>query len=161
MPDKNILQILVGQDNRAIVICPRCKHQETIQIDSPKEHKRELQVKCICKNLLTVNLEFRNQPRIKKNLVGTYINNSQKGYVGSFTILNISVSGVGFSYQDAHNFKEGDRLSLKFNLSNGRKTEINKEVTVRYVSKGSVGCEFLEKEKPFESPLGLFVMTDW
>ena len=158
MSDNNKLTIHVGSDKKAVIPCPHCKHQNTVQTDSLNGHKHEVEVRCVCQNVFIVNLEFRQHPRKKTSLRGTF-NNPQKDYAGSFAIFNLSVSGVGFTCQDADKLQEGDRLSIKFNL-NGQQTQISKDVIVRYVRQQSVGCEFIEKENPFDSPLGMYVMAE-
>jgi hypothetical protein len=70
------------------------------------------------------------------------------------------VTGLGFTSQDAKNFKAGDKLTVEFTLDDERKTEIYKDVIVRYIRQESVGCAFEEPEEPFGSHLGHYVMSD-
>jgi len=160
MPDNEIPSIYVRPDNKAVIICIHCNRQKVIDADSFIGHQRNLEVTCICQNVSIVNLEFRNQPRRKKSLRGTYINHSQKDCVGSFSILNVSLTGMGFTSQDAENFNEDDKLTVKFTLDDEQKTEISKVAIVKYINQQSIGCEFEEKEEPFTSPLGNYVMSD-
>jgi len=160
MPDFKIPKTFVRQDNTAVVTCQHCGHQEVILADPFKGYKYKLKVKCECQNDYIVILEFRSRVRKKTRLSGTYTNHSQNDRTGSFSILDISVTGLGFTSQDAEYFKEDDKLTVEFTLDDDRKTKIRKEVIVRYRRQDSVGCEFNEREDPFESPLGNYVMTN-
>jgi hypothetical protein len=160
MPDSKVSKAYVRPDNTAVVTCLHCSRQKVILADSFKGHKHKLKFKCVCQNVFTVNLEFRNNIRKKTRLRGTYINHSQKDSVGTFAVINISVTGLGFTSQDSINFKEGDKLTLEFTLDDERKTEISKDVFVRYICQELIGCEFEEREEPYGSPLGYYVMLD-
>ena len=160
MPDDTIPNTFVRPDNNAVVTCPHCNRQKAILADSFKVIKHKLKVKCVCQKVFIVILEFRNKLRKKTRLRGRYINNSQNKRIGSFSILDISVTGLGFNSQDATNLKLGDTLTVEFCLDDERKTVIYKDVIVRYINQDAVGCEFEEAEEPFGSPLGRYIMSD-
>ena len=160
MPDSEVLKVFVRPDNTAVVTCRHCSRQKTISVDPFKEHMHRLQVTCECQNVYIASLEFRNRVRKKTLLQGTYTNHSRKDNVGSFSIINISVTGLGFTSQDPINFKPGDKLTLKFTLDDEQKTEISKDAVVRYIRQDLTGCEFTEREEPYGSPLGYYVMLD-
>lgn len=160
MPDDKICKTFVRPDNTAVVTCQYCGHQNTIMADSGKGHTCKLEVTCACQHVFMVVLEFRNMVRKKTRLQGTYINHSQNDRVGAFAILDISVTGLGFSTQDAKNFQVDDKLTVEFSLDDDRKTVIRKDVIVRYICQESVGCEFAEREDPFGSAIGFYIMSD-
>ncbi|MDX1777016.1 MAG: PilZ domain-containing protein, partial [Desulfobulbales bacterium] len=119
-----------------------------------------LKIKCSCKNIFTVNLEFRKRVRKRTSLRGTYINHSQQNKRGSLVVKNISVSGLEFSTLDTHNFAVDDELTVAFNLDNEQRSEIVKEVTVKDIRQNSVGCEFERSgEFAFDGPLGFYIMS--
>ena len=150
----------IRPDNTAVITCPHCGRQSTIHTESLKEHKSKLKVRCDCKNMFTVDLEFRQRIRKTTSLKGTYKNHSQKGRTGNMRVMNISVSGLEFSTLDIDNFKEGDELSLTFNLDDEHRSEVRKDATVRSVRTKSVGCEFVGSGNlAFDGPLGLYVMS--
>jgi len=160
MPPAKVSKTYIRPDNTAVISCPHCGRQKTINTESLKQHKSKLKVKCVCKNMFTVDLEFRKRVRKPTSLKGTYKNHSQKDRQGNIRVMNISVSGLEFSTLDIENFKEGDELTLTFNLDDEHRSEVRKEATVRAVRTKSVGCEFVGSGNlAFDGPLGLYVMS--
>jgi len=158
-PDK-VSKSYIRQDNTAVITCPHCGRQKTINTESFKQHKSRLKIKCACENMFTVDLEFRKRVRKPVSLKGTYTNHSQNNSKGDIRVRNISVSGLEFSTLDINNFKEGDELTLSFNLDDEHRTEISKEATVVAVRTATIGCEFAGTGNiAFDGPLGLYVMS--
>ncbi len=77
MSDANSRKIYVSCDDTAVISCPHCDHQKTVPVGSYKG-KTRVKIKCGCKNVLDVNLEFRRNVRKKTNLSGKFTNHSQK-----------------------------------------------------------------------------------
>lgn len=149
----------VRPDHTAVLTCPHCGRQKTIQADSFKGHKHKLKVKCTCQKIFTSILEFRKRVRKKTNLRGTYINNTQNTN-GNIIIRNLSINGLEFTSYDAHDFKVEDELTITFNLDDEHMTEIRKDVIVRDVRRNSIGCEFERSgDFAFDGPLGFYVMS--
>lgn len=160
MSKTNISKTFVRPDNTAVINCPHCGHQKTVTVDTYKGNKSHLKIKCACKKVFTVNLEFRKRVRKRTSLKGTYVNHSQQNKRGSLVVKNISVSGLEFSTYDTHVFAVEDDLTVEFNLDNDQRSEIIKEVTVRAVRKNSIGCEFERSgEFAFDGPLGFYIMS--
>ena len=149
----------VRPDNTAVITCPHCGRQKTIQGDSVKGHRHKFKVKCTCKNVFIVNLEFRKRKRKPTNLRGTYINHSQQDSNGNIIVKNLSVSGLEFTSYDHKDFKVDDELTVSFTLDDEHLSEITKEIIVKDIRKNSVGCEFVRSgEMAFDGPLGFYVM---
>ena len=160
MAKSTIIKTFVRPDGSAVINCPHCGRQKTVSVDSYKGSKSSLKIKCSCKNIFTVNLEFRKRVRKRTSLRGTYINHSQQNKRGSLVVKNISVSGLEFSTLDTHNFAVDDELTVAFNLDNEQRSEIVKEVTVKDIRQNSVGCEFERSgEFAFDGPLGFYIMS--
>ena len=150
----------IRPDNTAVITCPHCGRQKTIHVESFKQHKSKLKVKCACNNMFTVDLEFRKRVRKPVSLKGTYTNHSQNNSKGNIRVKNVSVSGLEFSTVDIDNFKEGDELTLNFNLDDEHRAEIRKEATVVAVRTATIGCEFAGSGNiAFDGPLGLYIMS--
>jgi hypothetical protein len=143
MAPAKVSKTYIRPDNTAVITCPHCGRQKTINADSLKEHKSKIKVKCACNNRFTVDLEFRKRIRKPTSLRGTYKNHSQKGRTGNMRVMNVSVGGLEFSTLDIDNFKEGDELTLTFTLDDEHRSEIRKDATVMNVRTKSVGCEFV------------------
>lgn len=160
MSEAKSVKTYVRPDNTAVITCPHCNRQKTVPVDAYKGSKSHIKIKCGCKNVFTVNLEFRKRQRKRTSLRGTYINNSQRNKRGSLVIRNISVSGLEFSTLDTHDFKVEDELTIEFNLDDEQRSLITKDVIVRDVRERSVGCEFERGgEFAFDGPLGFYIMS--
>jgi hypothetical protein len=160
MAKAKTVKTYIRPDNTAVITCPQCGRQKTLEIDSLKGHKSTLKVKCGCKNIFTVILEFRHRVRKPTNLRGTCINHSQNNRHNNIKVKNISVSGLEFSSMDVGNFKINDDLTLEFTLDDEHRSEIKKEATVRDVRTNSVGCEFVGSgDLAFDGPLGFYIMS--
>ena len=160
MPEGQKSKTYVRPDNTAVITCPHCGFQKSVPVESYKGSKSRLKIKCGCKNVFTVNLEFRKRVRKRTSLKGTYVNHSQKNKRGSITVKNISVDGLEFSSMDVQTFEVDDELTVEFTLDDDQRSEITKEVIVRDVRKTSVGCEFERSgEFAFDGPLGFYIMS--
>jgi len=160
MPKDTIPPTYVRPDRTAVITCPHCSRQKTINVDSFKIHKHILKIKCACENVFTVHLEHRQRVRKKTYLRGTYVNHTQGERHGSMVVTNVSVGGLEFTSLDHYNFKVDDEVSLKFNLDDEHQSEIRKEAVIREIRRNSIGCEF-EKggHLAFDGPLGFYIMS--
>jgi hypothetical protein len=150
----------VRPDNTAVITCPHCGRQKTLQALSFKGHKHKLKVKCACEQIFTANLEFRKKVRKNVNLRGTYINHSQNERSGSIVVRNISLSGLEFTSFDINDFKVDDELTLTFTLHDEHLSEIRKDAVVRDIRHNSIGCEFERSgDYAYDGPLGYFIMS--
>jgi len=154
---QDVKKTYVRPDNTAVLTCSHCGRQKVILADSFKGYKHKLKVKCSCNEVFTVNLEFRNRVRKKTHLRGTYVNHTQNDATGDLIIQDVSVTGLSFTCLDLKNFKEGDELSITFNLDDELQTEIVKIVVVKNIRQRSIGCQFETSEDIFGSPLGHYI----
>lgn len=160
MPPAKTNKTYIRPDNTAVITCPHCGRQKTINADSLKQHKSKLKVKCACQNLFIAELEFRKKIRKPTSLRGTYKNHSQKGRTGNMRVMNVSVSGLEFSTLDIEYFKEGDELTLNFILDDEHRSEVRKDATVKNVRTKSVGCEFVGSGNlAYDGELGFYIKS--
>ena len=159
MAGKNEVRSYVRPDKTAVVSCPHCKLQKEIKVDKYTGSKSRLTIKCACKNVFKVQLEYRKRYRKKTNLRGKYVNHSKHNSSGRLHVTNVSVSGLEFTTMDIHSFEVDDELTVTFNLDDEQRTEIIKDVIVRGVRKRSIGCEFERGgDLAFDGPLGFYIM---
>lgn len=158
MPDDNIIKTYVRPDGTAVLTCPNCGLQKTINTKSFSQHKSRVKVKCSCKNIFAAQLEFRKRVRKRTHLRGTCINHSQNEAKGNIIVTNVSISGVEFTSIDVSNFRVDDELSLEFTLDDEHRSVIRKEATVKAIHPKSVGCEFhAAGEYSFDGALGFYI----
>ena len=156
MPDSKVSKTYIGPGNKVVITCPHCGQQKVVLASSFKKHNHKFKVKCYCKKTFMVHLEFRKNIRKKTELKGTYINHSQNDRSGVLSIEDVSMTGLAFTCYAVKNFKEGDELSITFNLDDSRRTEISKNVIVKDIRQNSVGCAYESAERAF-SPLGYYI----
>ena len=160
MAKEKIKPTYVRPDKTAVITCPECGKQKTLQAITFKGHKHRLKVKCSCDEVFTVSLEFRKRKRKKVNLRGTYFNNSQDGKSGSIVVRDISLSGLEFTSFDIHDFKLEDEITLTFTLHDEHLSEIKKDAIVKDIRNNTVGCEFERSgEFAYDGPLGFYIMS--
>ena len=149
----------VRPDNTAVINCPHCGFQKAVPVVNYKGSKSSLKIKCSCKKVFTVNLEFRKRVRKRTNLRGTYTNHS-KNKRGKIVIRNVSVDGLEFASMDVSQFKIEDELTIEFTLDDAQRSEVTKDVIVRDVRERTVGCEFERSgDLAFDGPLGFYIMS--
>ena len=164
-------KLFVTSSNEIMISCPSCYYSKLASIANIIGHQQLLHIKCKCKKIFHVELEFRQKKRKNTNLSGFYCIPSQENDWGRIpdwsqgmhvrtvncTIKNLSMNGVGFVTLNPHNIKKGDRLVVKFMLDNATLLLIEKNVLVRVVNGNYIGCEFF-KEEQNDSNLGFYVM---
>ena len=160
MPESKAVKTYVRPDYTAVLTCPHCGLQKSVPVESYKGRKSALKIKCSCKNVYSVQLEFRKRARKRTNLRGSYVNNSQRNIRGSLVVKNISVSGLEFSSLDVKNFRIDDEITVEFHLDDDQRSLITRDVIVRDIRERTVGCEFARGgEFAFDGPLGFYIMS--
>jgi PilZ domain len=160
MADNSVLKTYVRPDNTAVLTCPNCGFQKTIDTRSFKEHKSKVKVKCTCGTIFTTIIEFRQRIRKRTHLRGTYVNHSQNDKKGNLTVTDVSVSGLQFTCMDVESFKIEDELTIVFTLDDELRSEVRQQAIVRGIRPRSVGCEFPGAgEYAFEGPLGFYIRS--
>ena len=157
MPDSKVAKIYVRSDNTIVLTCTHCGMQKIVPADLFMGRKHKLKVKCRCKEVFIVNLEFRNRVRKKVNLRGAYINHSQKAKRGNLVIKDISMVGLAFDTFDGQIFNVGDELSLEFTLDDGHETRMVEEVIVRNIHPISIGCDLVNPKYSIKSSLSRYI----
>ena len=152
-------RILVKEGDVAFITCPFCRKTRKASVAAFKEKgKRELSVKCSCKEIFSLCLEYRKHPRKPVRLPGRSINLSQHRKSQGMIIMNISLGGIGFNPMIKYEIKKDDQLEVIFNLDDCNNTPIETIATVRSASKDYVGCEFNIKEN-FRPSLGFYLLS--
>ena len=135
-------KVFVSEDGSTVLKCPYCRHVRTVSVQSIKDKKKIIKVKCLCKKSYSVNLELRRSFRKKTNLKGRYVNLSQDNGVGIMIVNDISMGGLGFEAVGEIRIKKEHELEVTFNLDDDDSSLIRKLVVVKVVKGRYVGCEF-------------------
>ena len=152
-------RVFVNSDDTATVTCCNCLLRKNIPVSSLKGKKSQVKIKCGCKNVFTVDLEFRKKFRKTTNLYGKFINHYRRSS-GDIIVKNLSLDGLGFTTMNIDKFKNGDKIEVSFELNNSDRTTIKKEAILRYIHKNNIGCEFIKSNQAaFECSLGFYLMS--
>jgi len=135
-------KVFVSKDGSTVLKCPYCRHARTVSVQSIKDKKKTIKVKCLCKKSYSVSLELRRSHRKKTNLKGRYVNLSHENEVGIMIVKDLSMGGIGFEAVGEILIKKGHELELTFNLDDEDSSLIRKLVVVKVVKGRYVGCEF-------------------
>jgi hypothetical protein len=150
----------VRPDNSAVLTCPHCGRQKTIEAERFKGRRAPLKVKCVCTKIFLADIEFRKKIRKRTNLRGSYVNHSKRNNRGLLTVRNVSLSGLEFSSMDHKNFNIGDELTLEFQLDDEHMTEIRKDAVVFEMRDHTIACQFDRGgDFAYEGPLGFYIMS--
>ena len=154
------IKTYVRPDNSAVLTCPHCGRQKTVEAGRFKGRRAPLKVKCVCKKIFLADIEFRKKKRKITNLRGSYVNHSQKNNRGLLTVRNISLNGLEFSSMDHKHFKVDDELTIEFQLDDEHRTEIRKDAIVFEVRDHTIACQFERGgEFAYDGPLGFYIMS--
>ena len=82
MATENDVKSYVRPDNTAVINCPQCKRQKEIKVEKFTGNKSRLKIKCACKKVFQVQLEYRKRYRKNTNLSGKYINHTKQNSSG-------------------------------------------------------------------------------
>lgn len=147
-------KIFVKSDNMATLICSDCGKQYRKDVSRFTRLKQEIRLKwtCTCGAINRATLERRSYVRFKVNLSGKFSYTSQNGEfsMAPLVVVDISQGGLQFRRRTGlgrYPFREGDQLSVQFDLDDQNRSSVQREVGVRIIrTDGSVGAEFVSKE---------------
>ncbi len=144
MPAVEIERAFVRPEDDSVVLkCPHCGTARSRTVGKFKGPRRRVKVRCLCRSVFRVLLEFRKTFRKGSELQGYYAKLPAAGERGEMLIRNLSISGIGFVTLTKHNLSQGDEVKVRFTLDNGRSAEIEKKAFVRWVKDRDIGCEFM------------------
>ena len=172
--------IYVNNENKAIVACPGCGREKTI--DASKFMKRDGSVKikykfkcnhCARKlkksnglnqtdspeHTSIVVLERRKFYRKTVQLAGIFIDHRGKKEV--IVIIDLSRSGLKFKLKSPWPFQLEDKISVEFHLDNTQKAFIKKESVIKKIEDLMISVEFSSSHTYSESDkaIGFYLMN--
>ena len=159
MTSEKIQKVFINKDNTVTLICPHCGINKTLNAAKLKGKISNvtIKVKCACKLIFRVNIEFRKKYRKSTHLEGHYNSLPAGRERNKMIVQNISRTGIGFTTLSMHGLKKNDKISIKFTLDDRKRSEIDKEIIVRMVNNEYIGCEFADPDL-FDKALGFYLM---
>jgi len=138
-------KVYVGENNRALIICPKCGFERNVDAMTLKTATNILKVKCKCRETFQIALEYRKHYRKEVRLTGEYIAQKSRER-GEVIIRELSLTGIRLESVKPHRISIDDMLEMKFILDNPMRTEIRKLAKVIWVKDRIIGVNFSEKE---------------
>jgi hypothetical protein len=156
-----VLKVFVRKDNQAMVRCPFCAVTKDFSVASFKGKSHSIKLRCACKRIFQVDLDFRRAYRKNTKLAGYYavliVEGTKGGRQLQMYVDDLSLGGIGMTTVGPHGLKEGALLTVEFVLNDPKRTSITKKAIVRRLTGSRVGCEFVDKGEQ-DRELGFFLM---
>ncbi len=156
-----VLKIFVRKDNQAMVRCPFCAATKDFSVASFRGKSHSIKLRCACKRIFQVDLDFRRAYRKNTKLAGFYATLSVESASGirqmQMYVDDLSLVGIGMTTVGPHGLRVGALLRVEFVLNDPKGTIIIKKATVKRLVGSRVGCEFLETREQ-DRELGFFLM---
>jgi hypothetical protein len=138
-------KVFTNQNDTATLVCPYCSFYKDVSVAKFKNRVDPLKIRCKCQSTFAVSFERRRAFRKETLLHGYCIKLPECKECNKIVIKDISPTGIGFATVTTHNFREGDKVRLKFTLDDTKRSEVTKTAIVRWTGKGNrVGCEFCD-----------------
>lgn len=148
--DGDTIHVFLNKKNEATFLCNNCGNGVTRDLSKVLHVQTAIRVKCKCKcgHVFRVLVERRRNYRKSLNLLGMcqYLNSSGHTQKHLIKILDLSSTGLQFSFNGLHEFKVRDKVIVEFTLDDREKTEIRGKCTVKRIRSKSVGIEFTSIE---------------
>ncbi|SEM55738.1 PilZ domain-containing protein [Syntrophus gentianae] len=157
-------KVLVNEKNMAWVTCEKCSNTSSVDLSNLSKISGSIHIinyKCVgCATVFEVACEFRRVNRKEVSLNGSFIQQQpMEDYAGRIEIIDISKTGIKFKTRVKYNFKPGYILKLTFTLNDGRKTNVNQIIEVKWVSGQIIGGEFKNQDQRTKTDIGFYLMT--
>ena len=161
--EKEITVVSAHADSKgmALITCPFCNITKKISVSQFKDKKHRIVTKCKCGERFAIQLNFRASYRKEVDLKGMFmVTSPRSSHWCEMEVSDLSRTGIGFrnAEMDTVDVKKGDKLKIKFNLDNAKKTLIEKQVIVKIVIDQYVGCEFQDLALE-EKELGFYLFS--
>lgn len=136
----------VSTQGTVLFHCTACDASRSINVESLRNKKHVVKLRCTCGAVFLADLEFRGSYR-KKVRIPAICAESEGGSLQKFpcTITDISTGGVAFKLNLRWRIQEEHKLLITFNLDDKARTPITRQIQVRHSRQKNVfGCAFID-----------------
>ena len=152
-----MIKVFVNLENCLTFTCPTCSKPASIRVDSLKQKVSPLKVRCACKTIFNLDIDYRVHYRKQTKISGTYRSIQPHSIrEDDILIVNLSKEGIGFKVFTGKKIKVGHRLELIFRLDDKKRTTVRREAEVINVEGDFIGCRFTDTSN-FEQVLGFYL----
>jgi hypothetical protein len=159
IPEDSI--VFVAENNKAIIICPKCKKFKHESVEKYRNEKHFLKIRCSCGHFFEIKLNFRKGIRKKSNLEGTYRKiSNQKSSINECRIVNLSYQGLCIKTFSENSLDVGDMIVINFQLDNKQMTPVERKIeVVNLFQEDHVGGVFVDHETDdFNKDIAFYMM---
>ena len=151
------VKVYVQDDNCITIKCPDCSQPACIKVESFRNKCHTFKVRCTCKAIFKVEVDYRRFYRKPTRIAGIYRSiKPPRREGGEILIINLSKEGIGFKAFTEHDIRKGNTLRVSFELDDHKKSYLQKKVKVQSINKDVIGCRFLDPDL-FETALGFYL----
>ncbi len=152
-------KVYVKPDGSALLVCPYCGSQRTVNVAEMSGTKIPVRVNCDCLSSFWASFEFRNTYRKQVSLLGSYTRLPVRAHWYRMTVKDISLKGIQFTTPAMHELKEGDEGTLEFTLDDPNRSRIKRNAVVMWTKDKNVGCTFKNSDLyAYDKDLGFYLM---
>jgi len=154
------LHVIVNDHGEGLFICPSCHNSVLKDLSNVISAQRVINIKCKCKcgHVYQAFVDRRTFTRESVNSIGVcfYKNAAGETAKGIIRVLDVSMSGMRFSFNGVPEFSVGDRIMVEFKLDDWERSQVREEGIVRRIQSNKVGLQFDAIERFGE--LGLYLL---
>ena len=148
-------------ENKVTFICPQCKKAKTADVSQFIHTCMSVKVsaRCSCGHCWESLLDKRKYYRKVVNLPGAYqhIKGEKVLERGTMKVVDLSLGGIKIKANSARNLQIDDRLEMKLQLDDVKKTIIRKNARVRNASGDYIGASF-DKNAAYDLAIGFYLI---
>jgi len=139
----------VNQKKALTIRCMACGRKATLSVESLRSRKHSLRVNCPCAETFQVDLEFRQDYRIKSSIQATFrALSTPSTRARQCVIVDISTGGLLLNAQEAVPVGKDDRLVVCYRPE-GELIELERIIRVRHLDQGRrIGGAFVDEPPP-------------
>lgn len=143
----------VNHKETVAIRCIACGRVGVFSVASLKGKKHSLRVNCPCAETFSVDLEFRQDYRIRSAIPASFrALSTPKGRARSCVVTDHSMGGLLFETDQAAPIKQDDRLIVRYRPEDDPLHEIERIIRVRHHDQGRrIGGAFVDE--PLRRPL--------
>lgn len=134
--------------NHVVIVCPSCGLQRTVDAAPFLENRRQVRVRCSCKEEFFVLFEERKSYRKAVNLRGVCYRPATPGDSRPISVTDISRGGLRFRVEAAVDFQPNELIGVNFVLDDASHSNVSLTARVKRVDGRDVSVEYSSGELP-------------
>ena len=135
-------KVYVNPKQRVSITCDHCGSTYTDKVPMHIRGNTLVKARCRCGHDMDVVFEFRQAYRKPTSLYGQLQKPAIKTGRQAAQVQDLSRGGLRFSTREWHSIHHGDVFMLAFTLDDPKRSQIDKQIIVKYVQQQTIGAQF-------------------